>query len=88
MSTTTHSPVNHGHQAAAIGAPNVAGLAPIASEPRAALPTGEAAHHLGRQPQTLRKWACRGDGPLRPLRINGRLAWPTADIRRLLGVAA
>ena len=23
------------------------------------------------------------DGPLRPLRINGRLAWPVAEIRRI-----
>lgn len=42
---------------------------------------------LGRAPQTLRLWASGENGPLRPLRINGRLAWPTAEIRRLLGVA-
>ena len=48
--------------------------------------TGEAAHYLNRRQQTLRGWACAEDGPLRPLRINGRLAWPVADIRRLLGV--
>ena len=63
-------------------------LTPLAQETRAALPTSEAAAHLSRAQQTLRTWAMRdGSGPLRPLRINGRLAWPVADIRRLLGVA-
>ena len=52
------------------------------------LNTTEAAYYLGRQPQTLRCWACRENGPLRPLRIFGRLAWPVAELRRVLGVAA
>jgi uncharacterized protein involved in high-affinity Fe2+ transport len=57
-------------------------------ETRAALPTPEAAFHLNRAQQTLRTWAMRdGTGPIRPLRINGRLAWKTADIRKLLGVS-
>lgn len=61
-------------------------LTPLAQETREALPTREAAAHLSRAQQTLRTWAMRdGSGPLRPLRINGRLAWPVADIRRLLG---
>jgi hypothetical protein len=64
-----------------------AGLIPLQAESRAAIPTAEAACHLGRSQQTLRVWACRENGPLRPLRINGRLAWPTAELRRLLGVA-
>ena len=57
-------------------------------ETRSALPTNEAAFHLNRAQQTLRLWAMREDGPLRPIRINGRLAWSVADIRRLLGVSA
>ena len=57
-------------------------------ETRAALPTNEAAFHLNRAQQTLRLWAMREDGPLRPIRINGRLGWPTAELRRLLGVTA
>lgn len=57
-------------------------------ETRAVLPTSEAAYHLNRAQQTLRLWAMRdGCGPIRPLRVNGRLAWPTAEIRKLLGVA-
>ena len=57
-------------------------------ETRAALPTPEAAFHLSRAQQTLRLWAMREDGPLRPMRINGRLAWPVSELRRVLGVPA
>ena len=57
-------------------------------ETRAGLPTSEAAFHLNRAQQTLRLWAMREDGPLRPVRINGRLAWKTEDIRRLLSGGA
>ena len=46
--------------------------------------TAHAAQVLNRQPQTLRGWACHEDGPMRPLRINGRLAWPVAELRRVL----
>jgi hypothetical protein len=63
------------------------GLTPLDRETRATLPTCEAARHMNRAAQTLRLWACREDGPLRPLRINGRLAWPVADLKKLLGVA-
>lgn len=61
---------------------------PLESERRTALPTPEAAHHLNRANQTLRRWACLENGPIRPIRVHGRLAWKTADIRALLGVAA
>lgn len=53
-------------------------------ENRTAIDTNAAAFHLGRKPQTLRKWACHEDGPIRPIRINGRLAWAVADLKRLL----
>lgn len=56
-------------------------------EQRSALPTAEAAAHLNRAPQTLRIWAMRESGPIQPVRVNGRLAWPVKDIKRvLLGV--
>lgn len=60
---------------------------PLALETRSALPTLEAAHHLNRAQQTLRLWAMRNDGPVKCLRINGRLAWPVAEIKALLGVS-
>lgn len=51
--------------------------------------TEAAAYYLNRRPQTLRGWACteRFLPGLRPTRINGRLAWPVAGIRAVLGVA-
>ncbi|MEX3922693.1 DNA-binding protein [Paraburkholderia sp. BR10936] len=48
------------------------------------LSTNEAAAALGRRPQTLRKWAALENGPILPLRINGRLAWRVADLKKLL----
>jgi len=59
---------------------------PLAQELRSTLATREAAHHLNRSPQTLRIWACRGEGPIQPIRVGGRLAWPVTTIRKLLGV--
>ena len=50
----------------------------------AVLPTDEAAATINRRPQTLRKWAALESGPIRPLRINGRLAWRVSDLRALL----
>lgn len=54
---------------------------------RPTVPTSQAAYYLNRQEQTLRWWSSRECGPVRPIRLNGRLAWPVADIRRLLGGA-
>ena len=53
-------------------------------EQRSALPTAEAAAHLNRAPQTLRIWAMRESGPIRPVRIKGRLAWSVSDIKSIL----
>lgn len=48
--------------------------------------TATAARWLNRKPQTLRSYACLEDGPLRPLRVAGRLAWAVDDIRRILAL--
>lgn len=61
---------------------------PLALETRSAIPTDAAAHHLNRKPQTLRNWACFEKGAIRPIRINGRLAWPVSAIRAILGEKA
>lgn len=61
---------------------------PLERETRAALPTPEAAFHLNRAQQTLRLWAMRENGPIRPVRINGRLAWSVTELRRILNVQA
>jgi hypothetical protein len=60
---------------------------PLELEIRTLVPTANAAFYLLRHPQTMRGWACFEDGPLRPMRINGRLGWPVSDIRRLTGAA-
>jgi hypothetical protein len=79
--TSQHSP------APSATTPNWPVYPPLELEARAFVDTATAAHHLNRRPQTLRGWACHEDGPLRPARINGRLAWRVSDIKRVLGVA-
>jgi hypothetical protein len=61
---------------------------PLALETRPAVDTAAAAYYLSRRPQTMRGWACLENGPIRPIRINGRLAWPVSEIKKLLGVSA
>jgi hypothetical protein len=56
----------------------------LETETRAAVDTATAAFHLNRKPRTLRVWACGGSGPLQPVRINGRLAWPVEKIKAAL----
>jgi hypothetical protein len=56
----------------------------LATELPEVLPTDAAAAALNRAPQTLRKWACLETGPIRPIRINRRLAWRVDDLRLLL----
>jgi hypothetical protein len=64
---------------------NAASIPDLAALPAShALATHEAAAALNRAPQTLRRWACQESGPIRPIRINGRLAWRVADLRRVL----
>lgn len=53
-------------------------------EQRSHVDTARAAFYLGRRPQTMRVWASSESGPIRPIRVNGRLAWPVADIRAVL----
>ena len=55
----------------------------LTSETRKHVGTACAAYHLGRKAQTLRAWACHENGPLRPVRIHGRLAWAVADLRQI-----
>lgn len=60
---------------------------PLELENRPTVSTAAAAYYLNRRPQTMRTWAMRdGTGPIRPLRINGRLAWQVSELRRVLGV--
>jgi predicted DNA-binding transcriptional regulator AlpA len=57
---------------------------PLEQVTRPTVTTEEAAHYLNRSPQTLRCWASTEPaGMPRPVRINGRLAWPVSEIRVL-----
>ena len=61
---------------------------PLESVTRPTVDTATAAYYLNRRPQTLRTWAMNsGTGPVPCIRINGRLAWPVSELRRVLGVA-
>lgn len=61
---------------------------PLELVTRPNLTTAETAYYLNRRPQTLRVWACRsGTGPMVPKRIGGILAWPTATVKAIAGVA-
>lgn len=84
METTTHSSIQ------AMQAPQhfTAPFPPLALVTRPNLTTAETAYYLNRRPQTLRGWACLENGPLRPTRINGLLAWSTATVKALAGVVA
>lgn len=87
MQTVTHLSPQTKHQATALQqfTPQHPPLA-LVSKPN--LTTAETAYYLNRRPQTLRGWACLENGPLRPIRINGRLAWPVTELKRVLGVSA
>ena len=62
---------------------------PLELETRPTVDTAAYAHYMHIAQQTARIHACRETGPIRPIRIPGlaKLQWPTAEIRRVLGVA-
>lgn len=64
--------------------PGIAPALEALANGRDTLNTDEAAKAINRAPQTLRKWACLENGPIRPIRIHGRLAWRVAELRLLL----
>ena len=69
---------------ATLPATSAAQFTPLEKVTNPTVPTAAAAYYTDRKPQTLRNWACFENGPIRPIRINGRLAWPVAAIRALL----
>jgi hypothetical protein len=60
---------------------------PLALETRPTVDTAAASHYLHVAKQTMRIWACKETGAIRPIRVPGsaKLHWPTAEIRRVLG---
>ena len=63
----------------------------IRTERRTHLPTKDAGLVIHRKGQTMRGWHSAGRYPipeLRPITVNGRLLWPVAGLRKVLGVTA
>jgi hypothetical protein len=50
----------------------------------ATMTTSQAAAAMNRKTQTLYKWHFTKQGPVQPVTINGRLAWPANQIAALL----
>jgi hypothetical protein len=69
--------------------PNAPPYPPLALVTKPNLTTAEIAYYTNQAQQTWRIHACRETFPpgLRPIRIGGRLNWPTAGAKLLLGVA-
>ena len=82
--TATHS--------ASIQAPQqfTAQYLPLEQVTKPNLTTAELAFYSNMAAQTWRVKACYDTAPegLRPLRVCGKLAWPTAGAKKLLGVPA
>ena len=84
MHIATH---HSAHTAQQVSQP--ADFVPLHLETRTHVSTAVMCRHLNRKEQTARGWASAETFPdgLRPLRINGRLAWSVFGIKRVLGVA-
>jgi hypothetical protein len=80
---------NHPHSAVAPSAILPVDFVPLHLETRTHVSTAVLGAHINRRNQTLRGWACAETFPpeLRPIRVLGRLYWPVAGIKKLLGVA-
>jgi hypothetical protein len=76
------SPKYKGHSTSSLS------FVPLDLEQRTHVDTASAAYHLGRKAQTMRVWASTERGPVRPIRVNGRLAWSVAEIRAVLQLQA
>ena len=62
---------------------------PLEDVSKPVLTTAEIAFYTNTKPQTWRAYACYDNAPggLKPLRVGGRLCWPTVGAKKLLGVA-
>jgi hypothetical protein len=52
------------------------------------VPTEEAAAIIDFAPQTLRRWACYNNGPIKPRRIGRQLRWVVSELNALLSPTA
>lgn len=85
MKTATH----HSSEARAGATATPADFVPLHLETRTHVTTAVMCRHLNRKQQTARGWASAETYPpeLKPQRVMGRLHWPVAGIKRVLGVA-
>jgi hypothetical protein len=91
LEAPSYSATNNHHWPESTAPPNIGGFPlfpPLHQVTRPTVPTAAAAYYLNRADQTLRKWACLENGPIRPIRINGRLAWKVSDLQELLSGGA
>ncbi len=88
MQTATHASIQAMREATAPQQFN-AQFPPLEQVTKPNLTTRELAHYSNMAEQTWRVKACYDTAPdgLRPLRVCGKLAWPTAGAKKLLGVA-
>jgi hypothetical protein len=86
MQTATHSTI----QATQAPQQSKAQHLPLEQVTKPNLTTAELAYYSNLTEQCWRVKACYDTAPegLRPLRVCGKLAWPTAGAKKLLGVAA
>ena len=59
-------------------------FAPLESVSKPLLTISEVAHYLNRRPQTVRVWTSRDTAPIPVIRINGKPAFRTIDVRNLI----
>ena len=87
MQAMTYHSAEIAHQSQQAHQP--ADFIPLHQEARTHVTTVLMCWHLSKKAQTARGWASKETFPdgLRPLRVNGRLAWPVAGIRKVLGVS-
>ncbi len=85
-----NSPVINPERLAKLEAKAPQNYLPLEQVNKPNLTTAELAFYSNMAAQTWRVKACYETFPdgLRPLRVCGKLAWPTAGAKRLLGVAS
>jgi hypothetical protein len=60
---------------------------PLEAVTKPLLTTSEFCHYTNLAKQTAWLWACKESGKVRPVRVGGKLGWPTKAVKELCGVA-
>jgi predicted DNA-binding transcriptional regulator AlpA len=59
---------------------------PLEAVTKPLLTTTEFCHYTNLAKQTAWLWSCKDSGKVKPVRIGGKLGWPTKDVKALCGV--